>query len=536
MENREVNAESIGEQLGFESVGSVVSKVEAYCAYEEQRIELTNQPRILALSQEGALLLEEERDLTERLRHAPPPGDIRSRQRRAAYYWGIAVVLTLAAFVFSLLSFEPFRVGWKGYLYCVGIAVVTPFWIEQLIEKRSAGRFLKVLAATASAAALTSLVLLAVIRGDLFAEQMKSSAPVIVFDDAPSQTQSQPQPQSNFYDATVALLRLVMALLAVAMELGAGLALHEAWRMGSESPEDWEKFRNRLGALRERMVAITYEITVLQNEPRVFATRFWRNFYRAMLTHSIRSAMTKLLTIVIVVLVLLFPHRRAFAQEHTNLVVAVDLTQSVAVPGPDKKTEFQKNIDAVTKLLGQVPADSQLTVIGITDRSFAQPDILLSAKIPEDAGYFGERLIAARTELVRVWKVRSAQLKPEFRHTDIIGALLVASQIFNDNKPPQNKILYLFSDMRQSTAELDLDSRPLSRSLLRNGNQSHIVVADLGGVHVYALGVDGAGKPIASWHGLRQFWLNYFQMTGADLCEFSVLRDLSKVRQMSLSR
>jgi hypothetical protein len=530
VENREVSAESIGEQLGFESVGSVVSKVEAYCAYEEQRIELTNQPRIVALSQEGALLLEEERDLTERLQHAPPLGDIRSRRRRAAYYWGIAIVLTFAAFVFSLLSFEPFRIGWKGYLYCLGIAIVTPFWIEQLIEKRSAGPFLKVLAATACAAALTSLVLLAVIRGDLFAEQMKSTAPVIVFDDAPSQTQSQPQPQSNFYDATVVLLRLVMALLAVAMELGAGLALHEAWRMGSDSPEDWEKFRNRLAVVRERMVAITYEITVLQNEPRVFATRFWRNFYRAMLTHSIRNAMTKLLTIVIVAHVLLFPHRRAFAQEHTNLVVAVDLTQSVAVAGPDGKTEFQKNNDAVTKLLAQIPANSQLTVIGITDRSFAQPDILLSAKISGDIGYFGERLVVARAELVRVWKARSARLKPEFRHTDIVGALFVASQIFNEKKDAEKKLLIIFSDMRQSTEDLDFDSRPMPPSFLTNGNRAHIVRVDIRGVRVYALGVDGAGKQISYWQGLRQFWKEYFQATGADFCEFSTLRDVSEVR------
>ncbi len=289
---------------------------------------------------------------------------------------------------------------------------------------------MKVLAATACAAALTSLVLLAVIRGDLFAEQMKITAPVIVFDDAPSQTQSQSQPQNDFYDATVVFLRLVMALLAVAMELGAGLALHEAWRMRSDSPEDWKKYSSRLGVVRERMVALTYEITTLQNEPRVFAARFWRNFYRAMLTHSIRSAMTRLLTIVFVAL--LFPQGHAVAQVHTNLVVAVDLTQSVAVAGPDTKTEFQKNIGGVTKLLAQIPADSQLTVIGITDRSFAQPDILLSAKIPGDAGYFGERLIAAQAELVRAWKARNAHLTPDFRHTDIIGTLLVASQVFKE--------------------------------------------------------------------------------------------------------
>src|SRR5713101_2468059 len=67
--------------------------------------------------------------------------------------------------------------------------------------------------------------------------------------------------------------------------------------------------RSRLGEVRQRMLAITYEITLLQNEARVFAVHFWRNFYRAMLTHSVRSAMTKRL--VAVLAVILLAHRRA---------------------------------------------------------------------------------------------------------------------------------------------------------------------------------------------------------------------------------
>ena len=67
------------------------------------------------------------------------------------------------------------------------------------------------------------------------------------------------------------------------------------------------------------------------------------------------------------------------------MVLAVDLTQSIAIAGPDHKTEFEKSIDAVTKLLAQVRAGSRVTIIGVTHRSFAQPDILLSATIPTDA-------------------------------------------------------------------------------------------------------------------------------------------------------
>jgi hypothetical protein len=524
MMNRELDAESIGEQLGVEGVGNVVSKVEAYCAYEEQRIELTNQPRIVALRQEGSLLLEEERDLTERLRHAPPPGDLRSRRRKSAYYWGVTIILTIAAFVFCLLSFDPFRVGWKGYLYCLGIAVVTPFLLEQFLEKWNAERILKSVAGIACAAALTSLMLLAVIRGDLFAEQMKNTAPVVVIDDEQPQQSPQAPPQNNFYDATAKLLQLVMIFLALAMELGAGLALREAWRIGSDSSEDWQKLVNRLEEVRQRMLAITYEITSLQNEARVFAARFWRNFYRAMLTHSVRSAMTKL---SVVALALLLSHGWALAQDQTNLVIAIDLSQSVAVVGPDQKTEFQKNVDGVTKLLAQVPADSRVTVIGITDKSFAQPDILLSATIPNDAGYFGERLKSGQFQLVRAWKSRSAQLKPHFRRTDIIGALLLASQLFNQRNDSGQKVLILFSDMRHSMPDIDLESPSVVPTFAYVRKRAHTMQADLQRVRMYALGVDGSGKDLRYWEGLRQFWREYFLEAGARLHCFSVLRDPS---------
>ena len=120
----------------------------------------------------------------------------------------------------------------------------------------------------------------------------------------------------------------------------------------------------------------------LRNEPAIFAARFRRDFYRAMLTNAVRTAMTRLLVIVFG-LVLLDNHV-ALADGRLNLVVAIDLTRSVAVTGPDAKSEFQKNVDGVTRVLSQVPVGSRVFVIGITDHSFTQPYILLKANVPGD--------------------------------------------------------------------------------------------------------------------------------------------------------
>ncbi|HEY6351387.1 MAG TPA: hypothetical protein VI636_18440 [Candidatus Angelobacter sp.] len=520
----ELNAENIGQTLGFEGVGSVVNKVEEYCAHEERRITLANEPNILSLQAEIAILQDEEHTLEERIRNAQPPCDVRNRRRKAAYYWTVTVLLAIAAFVFSVLAFDPYHLGWKSYLYCLGIAIVTPFLIEEVIERWNLAGIVKTLATVAGIAAILSLVFLAIIRGDLLAHEVDTSNEAVVTDDAESAPPS--EPPHDFYKETVALLRLAMALLAIAMELGAGLALHRAWRTTEDSGEDWKALRGELRSVREQMVALATEMAVLQNEPAVFAARFWRNFYHAMLTHTVRNAMAKLLLGILLVMAPVL-HGRAAAEEKTTIVAVIDLSRSVAGAGPDAKTDFEKNVAGITKLLGQVPLSSRVVVLGITDKSFAEPYILLSARVGDNAGYFGERLQAARRKLIAVWRRLSTNLQPNFKSTDIVGVLLVANQMFDESPKASRKMLIIFSDMRHHTRELDLESGSSVSAFRRlEGRRRAMPVASLRGVEVYALGVDGAGKPIAYWQTLRTFWSEYFERAGAVLRGYSVLRDL----------
>jgi len=521
-----INGVEIGQQLGMESAEATITKVEAYCEYEKQRIELTNHAKIVALKAEFSLLLDEERELRQRLRHAPPPGDLRHRKRKAVYYWTVAFVLTAAALYFTLYTFEPFRMGPKAYLYCLGFAAAVPFLLGFALEKWNGGKLVKTITATACVAAVVSLVLLAVIRGDLLAQQLVNSNPVVIFDDAQP---APPPPETDFYRTTLVLLRLVMALLAIAMDFAAGLALHEAWRMASDSSEDRGKLETRLAELLGRKVTLAYEVTSLQNQPAIFVNRFWSNFYRTMLSHTARSAMTKLLFIAIALSLLTVG--RAMAEPQLNLVIAVDLTRSVAVHASGQPSEFQKNIDAVTKLLAQVPSSSRVTIIGITDQSFAQPYISLSAEVPDEPGYFGERLTAAKNELVRRWQSRSERLQPSFSHTDILGALLVASQLFFQQVIIPDKKLIIFSDMRNSTPELNLEASFGLTHFSQVLRQRKIPVADLQGIQVYILGVDDAGRSTEYWQQLRDSWTTYFKDSGADLRGYSVLREMIRIER-----
>jgi len=271
------------------------------------------------------------------------------------------------------------------------------------------------------------------------------------------------------------------------------------------------------------MVSKLEELKRLENAAAVFQNEFWRDFYRSLSDGLTRRSLVKLSTVVFCVALVVAP--RADAADRLNLVIALHLTQSVAVKGTDQKQEFQKNVDAVTRLLANAPAGARITVLGITDRSFSQPSILLAAELSDDASYFGERFQAARSRLVIVFRKRASSLAPIAPKTDILGALLTASQLFQASSGCKH-VLVVFSDMRSDTPALDLEhARFVSTSFAMKQAEKERLLPDLHGVEVYALGVDGAGKDMRYWQALRDFWAVYFKRTGAILKTYSVLRD-----------
>ncbi len=170
---------------------------------------------------------------------------------------------------------------------------------------------------------------------------------------------------------------------------------------------------------------------------------------------------------------------------------------------------------------------TRVVVLGITDKSFGQPYILLSVRVSDDAGYFGEKLQAAHRQLLALWRRRAGQLQPNFKHTDILGALLAANQLFDEAPRASRKVLIVFSDMRNNSQDLDLESFRTVPSFSVLEKKSRFPVAELRGVEVYAYGVDDAGKSIAYWQTLKVFWTEYFRRAGAMLRAYSVLRQPS---------
>jgi hypothetical protein len=515
------HVQDLGHELGQGGIDRLVEQVEAVCLHERRKIELTNEPEIVRLRMEFASWCDEEKRISEQLRLAPPPGDRRSRRIEAWMSGGFATLLTVAGFFFSLLALDPFRLGWERYILCIGIAILCPYGIHRCLKEWDCRSLIRMASTIATAAALASLILLAVIRGNLFIQQLQDEeARAVVIDD-----NGFSQPQTNhFYETTLPLLRAALALLALAMDLESGLALHEAMELGMDSGIDREKLSERRIAIRSHLAALGSQITAHIKDGERFEAQFWSNFHRSMITRTVSKGIGKFLSLFLIAL--LMSAVGAKAQESgLNLVVAVDLSASVAAKGPDGKSDFQKNVEAVALLLSEVPPGSRVTVIGITANSFGEPDILLSAQVGADQGYFGERLKTAHKQLVRAWQDRAQHISPAARQTDILGAVRLAAQL-TDEMPLKKKAFVIYSDMRQATSELNLEgngaaNRGTSKQEFRGQSPS----LNLTGVDVYALGVDASGANPAMWERLKQFWSKYFQTAGANLRSYLVLRD-----------
>ncbi len=402
-----------------------------------------------------------------------------------------------------------------------GFAALTPFLIDQLLDHPGIETPLRIMTAVAAVASLVSLMLLAMVRGDLLAQQIRESEnQTVVIDDAAPQQQA----TNNFYDKTTGLLCAALLLMAFANEVGGGLILHAAWRSMPDDSEDWKGLRRELIRIRGRLAEIACQIVMLRNAPRVIEAKYWRDFYRALLLNATRSAVTKLAVMLLAFVA--FAVLVAHAEVHLNLVIAIDLTRSVATQGPDGKTDFQKNVDGVIGVLAQVPLGARITIIGITDRSNAEPYMLMRAQVPRDSGYFGENLASARRELVRAWLHKAAKLTPSFKQIDIFGSLELASQLFAENPNANRKELVIFSDMRESMPGVDFEQMKLVPGYPALKVKC-VEPPDLRGVRVSLAGVDGFGKSIVYWNSLRRFWAGYFESAGATFESFSALTEVA---------
>jgi hypothetical protein len=168
--------------------------------------------------------------------------------------------------------------------------------------------------------------------------------------------------------------------------------------------------------------------------------------------------------------------------------------------------------------------------------SFAEPYIILKASLAADAGYFGEKLTSGRQEIVGAWKARTVRLQPEFKQTDILGAVMLAGELFAEHAHSQRRTLVIYSDMEQVTKDMNLERQKHGNGRMLTDIEFRPFMVDLRDVEVFCLGVQAPNQQPSRWKEIRQFWQTYFEKANARLKNYSTFRDRPSLASDSLQQ
>jgi hypothetical protein len=470
----------------------------------EKKIELEEEPFIRKAQVEGKKSQDDVARIDGWMNkiNAKPVWVLDHAKVRARFGIFLFFFLVLASYALMFLTFEPYEIGIKAHFASLGIILATAMMLDgMLVSFYSKKWVLFSLTGVALICLLVAHIQLGLVRGELFRTLGTSS--------------------ESFYQTTSRLLTIALPMLALGVELAAGLTLFRVieWLY---SPEV-RAHRRREKEMRN-MIACDREINVRRNRPKVVGAEFairLRQAAKKRLSGEMKWAIALPIIILIIILLSLAAGRAFGAELEKNTVILTDLTKSI---GPD---ECAQNAKAVEACLNAAGPGEKITVLAVTDRSFSKPMILLRGKTGLKPGYFKEKLKEERQSLINEWREKAKQIKPAFLNSDVIGAIAIG-QIFLEEGSGQEKRLLIFSDMRHVTKALDLESpQELNPAELLATVEERGMIPSLSNVDVFALGVLTDNRSPSYWAALKAFWKGFFGKAGASLKKYSVTREVN---------
>jgi len=215
-------------------------------------------------------------------------------------------------------------------------------------------------------------------------------------------------------------------------------------------------------------------------------------------------------------------------------VVLVDLTNPAILEEAKR---------AIQGAVNSAPEETCLQVIGITDRSFSSPRIILERDcIPTRLFILDPKPLEAKQRMSAQWEKRSQELSPtdqganarqsnprsstpqltrNQRVSDVFGAFAYAALILNSRNSEAEKLLVVFSPLRHNAGGISFHCVTEIEAELLKRVQERGLIPSLKGVKVTLLGVHTQGKEERYYNSLRRFYEQYFQAAGASIETFS---------------
>lgn len=517
------------EKDGFVQGRSSPNNWREVCKLRKEAIDKEQQSSIKDLQIKGSILQQKEKEIIsffQSIGGGKPDDVLRVNVIKGRIFSVLVLVLLTASFFFLKLSFEPFQLREKGILIALGTALATAFFMEVFLTSFYERKY--IICSFSSVGLVFILfahVLFAILRANIL-KQLVISA----------------EEDSAIYGSLLNILRIAIPLVALALEISCGLALHGAIER-LLNPEVQSK--QRLKIIRNKMAYLASEIERRKILADIFEKEFSVGALRAeeeLRNKKESSAISqleldkpkmeiekKIAIYIVIILLLIFFFAiyvgSLYAEE--PVVVALDMSGSTKTSNQNSESEFQKNIESVEKVISKISPGSEIALIGITDNSFSKPFIILKQKIGKDPGYFKEKIRNQRKNLISEWKSKVRDLKPIFLETDVFGAINLSSVLFSESQEAR-KILIIFSDLKHSAGEINLE-KPLrlnADNLLEKAKRL-MLIPKLKNVEVYCLGVSTSNKSFEYWTDLKRFWEGYLKSSGAVLKKYSINREVN---------
>lgn len=485
-----------------------------------ERAQADSNVKIEKLKIHGSMLTEKRKELVggiERLSFGRSIEEHKQNKTMGIIF--LAVFFGFLASEFFLLQWtlRPWGLGVEGFVISFGLMLAGVVAIEEYLRalhSRDQAVYKKWtlwIVFFSVVCFIVSWILLSNARAELIA----SSAPA-------QNLKAQIETAKNFYSKT-SFMYVAIGLASLAIAFMGGIALHESIsRLLVSAPILSTTKKLKLTELSIAQTAI--RIKEFEALPKKVAAEFDKGVLNGPLSRE-NPLLSPVAMIIISILLLFIIVALARGEEPINesVIVLFDLSGSSQEKDYLNQTEFQKNMFFVEEIIKQVEPGTHLRIVGITDKSFDKPYIVLDSKISREKGYFSEKLAKDKLAVLNEWK--QVKLEPNTKSTDIFGALILSSILFGDEC--KKKKLIILSDLRNSIG-INMEDMPQIMPGLMQVVEKKGIIADLKGVEVWALGVSTTKKTYQYWNSMKTFWVKYFEKSGASLFSFSIERKWDK--------
>lgn len=506
--------------LAAESIEGILEWARNHFLSERERVGAANEPKLAVLSERQSFLLEKRQRLLEEIRSLQ--GARPSNLMAQLGYLTVALVLASVGYASARITVQPFNLGPAAFWLCLGLSVVVLFLgHEFLAELRKVWLYRTVLV-FALLSGLAAILLLSEVRADVLAHYLSSGLVIV----SGSGGEGDPSVSGGDEQQVFAVLNRAMRFATLAFEIGAALSFFrftEA-RRNNDFARLNRLINKELPEVENKLLEVTEQIHQLVAEPSRQDAEFRQQFHKDVMERINRTWTGGALGVALAVALLSAATLQA--SDNLQVVAALDLSQTSAADYSGR-SELEQNRQAIAAVLSRLPVGSGITVIGITGESYVNPQILISAELTDDPGYFNSRLIAGRRQLLAQWQKRSEGLAASYKATDILGALRYGGEVLTHGQA-KRKVLAVFSDGRNCTAELDLERPQVIRvGPALNQLRQQGLLNSLEGVEVFLFGVgDHSGKRSTNYTlSLRDFWAAYIKEAGGRLVSFSTARE-----------